>query len=82
MPIISNIGVFGWIIVAILMLLLEDEKTKKLGIWAIITMVIIQIVVSIIKVTVGEPHPFETSHQVHVLDPIGKYSFPSGHSTL
>ncbi|MGL6298302.1 MAG: phosphatase PAP2 family protein, partial [Methanobacteriaceae archaeon] len=67
---------------AILMLLLGDEKTKKLGIWAIITMVIIQIVVSIIKVTVGEPRPFETLANVRVLDPIGGYSFPSGHSTL
>lgn len=83
MPLISEIGgLLIWSLLVTLMLLFGNIKTKKLAIFIILTFFIIQLIVFIIKPIFGEPRPFETLPDVHLLGIEHDFSFPSAHSAL
>jgi len=82
-PLISTLSeVTGWGVLIVIMLIFGNTKTKKLALWALLILIIVELVVAILKGVIAEPRPFMTLANVHVLEMETGYSMPSAHATL
>lgn len=69
--------------ICILIFFIGGKKGKKVALIAIFALFLTTVLITIIKPTVGELRPFLVLQHVNVLvQESGKYSFPSGHSSL
>jgi len=87
MPIITNLGseYFGvaiCLIIWVIAVISNNKPLRKLAVIGILALFFVTFVVSILKISVAEPRPYETLNNVHLLvNEIDPFSFPSGHTT-
>lgn len=81
MPYVTYLG--DIIVLLLIIVVLFFTGRRKVALIAILGLIIASIIVSLIKPTVGELRPFLVLQHVNLLVyESGKYSFPSGHTSL
>lgn len=81
--IITNMGViYFWIIIAILLYLLGNEKGKAVSKKMILILIVVVIISQIIKFVVMRPRPYTELSSLVLLSLGTDPSFPSGHTTI
>lgn len=81
MPYVTYLG--DIIVLLLIIVVLFFTGKRKVALIAILGLIITSIIVSLIKPTVGELRPFLVLQHVNLLVyESGKYSFPSGHTSL
>ncbi|WP_245634963.1 phosphatase PAP2 family protein [Methanobrevibacter cuticularis] len=87
MPLITDLGTLPFVLILCLIILeyglfKKDKKIMKLAILGLIALLFPVIITYLLKILVGEPRPFVSLANVHLLvietDP---NSFPSGHTS-
>lgn len=81
MPYVTYLG--DIIVLLLIIVVLFFTGRRKVALIAILGLIIASLIVSLIKPTVGELRPFLVLQHVNLLVyESGKYSFPSGHTSL
>lgn len=81
MPTITNFGAPSVLcLFFIVMFFLSNKKDKKIALLSVLSIIIAESIVTILKYTVNEPRPFLVIPNVDLLVVEKGYSFPSGHS--
>lgn len=83
MPVITKIGDGPFLfVIAVLLLLWGDRKTKFASVLMLSSMTVSYYVVRLIKNFLERPRPFIVLPDVNTIFTIGGFSFPSGHATM
>ena len=81
---ITFLGNGGWFWIALALLLLIPQRTRKVGAAALFSMLICFLITNVaLKNLIARPRPYVTVSSIYPLIPKpGEYSFPSGHACV